>query len=270
MSTLQSVEFGPQLREWRQFRRLSQLELSLRAEISQRHLSWLETGRSRPSRRMVVQLCETLDMPLRDRNRLLHAAGFAALYRTGDLDEERMRAIRDGLRRMLDQQMPYPSLVMDREWNLLMTNACADALLAAVMDDDQWSRGDGPINLARLTLHPEGLKPLIANWQEAAQHFAQRLRRDLESSRDPDLRSTLEGLIELADEGLDDQTEPDLGLMPMLTLDLRFGDRLLRLFTVISTLGTAQDVTAEELRIESFFPADDVSEEMLKTLAGAL
>ena len=258
--------FGPQLRTWRQFRRLSQLELSLRADISQRHLSWLETGRSRPSRQMVVQLCETLDMPLRERNRLLHAAGFAALYRTGDLDDERMQAIRHGLRRMLDQQMPYPSLVVDREWNLLMMNPCAEALLGMLADESWWSEhGDGRRNLALLTLHPHGLKPLIENWHEVALSFAHRLRRDLEATRDPDLRAALEPLLAMAGEPAG-RDEPDMDLLPILTLDLRLGDRLLRLFSIISTLGTAQDVTAEELRIESFFPADPDSESLLRGL----
>ncbi len=259
------ASFGPSLRAWRTSRRLSQLELSLTAEISQRHLSWLETGRSKPSRNMVVQLAEALDVPLRDRNRLLESAGFAALYRESSLDDEQMSQVREALNRIITQQMPFPSLVMDRHWNVLMMNESAKALLASVAGADWWStHGDGQQNLALLTLHPQGLRPLISNWDEAAHAFIQRLRLDLERATDNDLRARLEGLIALAD--YTPAPAPTAPLLPLLTIDLNLGTACLRLFTTLSTFGTAQDVTTDELRIESFFPVDDESEALLRTL----
>jgi len=275
--------FGPTLRAWRNHRRMSQLELSLTAEISQRHISWLETGRSRPSRRMVVQLSEALDVPLRDRNRLLNTAGFAPIYHESRLDETQMGAVRSALRRILDQHLPYPALVVNQEWNLLMTNACADALLGQVGLEDFWrapsegGESDGEMsgeasdrNLMRLTLHPDGLRPLIANWSEVARHFSVRLRRDLSQTRDVKRRQQLESLIGLAEDGeTPPALEPAVPMLPMLTLDLRFGDQLLRLFSVISTFGTAQDVTTDEMRIESFFPLDETSDAILRGLSAA-
>lgn len=258
------VGFGPNLRAWRTSRRLSQLELSLTADISQRHLSWLETGRSKPSRNMVVQLAEALDVPLRDRNRLLESAGFAALYRESSLDDEQMSQVREALNRIITQHMPFPSLVMDRQWNVLMMNKSAEALLASVAGVDWWTKyGDGERNLALLTLHPKGLRPLISNWDEAAHAFIQRLRLDLERSTDSELRKRLEGMIALAD--YTPAPIPTAPLLPLLTIDLTMGAACLRLFTTLSTFGTAQDVTTDELRIESFFPVDDESEALLRT-----
>jgi len=261
--------FGPRLRAWRRFRRLSQLELSLSAEISQRHLSWLETGRSQPSRKMVIQLAEALEVPLRERNTLLDAAGYAGVYRERGLDEEQMISVKGALRKMLDKQMPYPGLVLDRQWNLVMTNACTDAMLAGMGGERLWAEigCESQPNLALLTLHPRGLRPLIANWDEAAREFTMRLRRDLARTGDPALRDRLSAMIELAsdhDAPADTVAPP---LMPMLTLDLRLGGNLLRLFSVISTFGTPQDVTTDELRIESFFPVDERSDALLRALA---
>ncbi|REJ83876.1 MAG: XRE family transcriptional regulator [Acidobacteria bacterium] len=263
--------FGPRLRAWREFRRLSQLDLSLEAEISQRHLSWLETGRSQPSRKMVLQLSEALDIPLRERNALLGAAGYAALYRERGLDEEEMGTVNEALRKMLDQQMPYPGIVLDREWNVLMTNGCADAMLQALGGESLWSEigcGEQP-NLALLTIHPKGLRPLIANWDDAAREFTLRLKRDLAGTRDPVLRQRLERMIDMASDHRDPAELVAPALMPMLTLDLRVGEELLRLFTVISTFGTPQDVTTDELRIESFFPLDEASDRLLRLLASS-
>ena len=260
------IGFGSSLREWRLFRRLSQLELSLRANISQRHLSWLETGRSQPSRQMVLQLSETLDIPLRERNQLLNAAGFVSIYRERKLDEEQMGAVRGALRKMLDQQQPFPSLVVDREWNILMSNPCAKALLGAVIDDSRWDEigGGERRNIALLTLHPRGLRPLIENWSEVAHSFVQRLRRDRDRTADPELRAHLAALIELGEDPPALRPVPSSQMLPMLSLDLRLGDQMLRLFSVISTFGTAQDVTADELRIESFFPLDSASDALLR------
>ncbi len=265
---LQSGSFGARLRGWRNLRRLSQLDLSLSANVSQRHLSWLETGRSQPSRSMVIQLAEALEVPLRERNQLLGAAGFAEIYQQRGLDETHMRAVNDALRRILDQQMPYPGLVVDRAWNLVMTNPSTDALLRAAGGDRLTSKAlapDGKINLALMTLHPEGLRPLIENWEGAARVFVQRLRQDLRQTGDAQLRQRLEDLISMAGE-LPELELEQAPLLPMLTLDLKLGPEALKLFSVISTFGTPQDVTMDELRIESFFPADDSSDRLLRDL----
>jgi len=261
--------FGPSLRAWRQYRRVSQLELGLTAEISQRHISWLENGRSQPSRGMVVKLSEALDVPLRERNRLLNAAGFTSLYRERGLDEEQMQAVRSALDKMLEQHMPYPSVVVDPGWNLLAANACAEALVEGVAPSSFWEEfsTDGRKNLMLLTLHPKGLQPLIANWDEVSHAFSVRLRQDIEQATDSDHREHLRSLLDLIDEPTGSPTVPHAPLMPMLSIDIRFGDEVLRLFSVISTFGTAQDVTADELRIESFFPVDSTSDAILRRLA---
>ncbi len=261
------AQFGVNLKRWRTLRRLSQLDLSLSANISQRHLSWLETGRSQPSRAMVLQLAEVLEVPLRSRNELLDAAGFASMYPQQGLEADAMQAVRQALRRMLDQQLPYPGLVVDREWNVMMTNACADALLQAAGADDLWQASgsdEGQRNLALLTLHPAGLRPMLANWNQAAHAFVQRLRADLSRSPDESLRQKTEALIALAGD-IPEPELPGAPLLPMLTLDLRLGDQLLRMFSVISTFGTPQDVTTDELRIETFFPVDDTSEQIFRS-----
>ncbi|MEM7704118.1 MAG: helix-turn-helix transcriptional regulator [Pseudomonadota bacterium] len=267
---LQSGSFGARLRGWRNLRRLSQLDLSLSANVSQRHLSWLETGRSQPSRAMVIQLAEALDVPLRERNQLLGAAGFAEVYQQRGLNESHMRSVSDALSRILDQQMPYPGLVVDREWNLVMTNRCLDLLLGAAGGDNLKNAAlapDGRLNIALMTLHPQGLRPLISNWSTAARAFVQRLRQDLAQTGDQELRQRLEQLIALAGE-IPEPTVDTAPLLPMLTLDLNVGGAALKLFSVISTFGTPQDVTMDELRIESFFPADEVSDRLLRELCG--
>ncbi len=270
-SATASTGFGPLLRRWRRFRRLSQLDLSLSANISQRHLSWLETGRSRPSRGMVIQLAEALEVPLRERNQLLDAAGFAAIYHERGLDDADMDAVRDALGRMLDNQMPYPGIVVDREWNVVMRNGCGEALMAAVGAalPPEAVGPDGRPNLAWMTAHPQGLRRLIVNWDAAAHSLIQRLREDLRRTRDPALRERLSALMDMAGDDEAGVREPAAPLMPMLSLDLRLGDQTLRLFSVIATFGTPQDITTDELRIESFFPADDASDYLLRALASS-
>ncbi|MFK7955354.1 MAG: helix-turn-helix domain-containing protein [Lysobacterales bacterium] len=263
-----AAKFGASLKRWRTMRRLSQLDLSLNANISQRHLSWLETGRSQPSRAMVLQLAEVLEVPLRSRNELLDSAGFASIYPQQGLEDDAMTSVRQALRRMLDKQLPYPGLVLDREWNVMMTNTCANALLNAVGGDDLWEASgsdEGKKNIALMTLHPAGLRPMLANWNEAANAFVQRLRADLTRSPDEPLRQKIEALIALAGD-IPEADIADSPLLPMLTLDLRLGDQLLRMFSVISTFGTPQDVTTDELRIETFFPLDKISEQIFRRL----
>ncbi len=262
--------FGAALRTWRQSRKCSQLELSLAAGVSQRHVSWLETGRSRPSREMVVTLAGALNVPLRERNTLLASAGFASVYQQTDLATPQMATVAAALEHMLDHHAPYPALVADRHWNLQRLNAPMEKLLSLVGDIDALFErvgDDGKRNLARATLHPEGLRPMIDNWSQAAPMMLHRLRLEAMGSGSPgDLArlAELESLANLPNQLDQALTEP---LLPTLPLVLRVGPARLSLFSVISTFGTPLDVTADELRIESFFPADADTEAALRKLA---
>lgn len=255
------------LRHWRRQRRLSQLELALSAEVSQRHLSFLESGRARPSRDMVLRLAEGLDLPLRECNHLLGAAGHAAAYSVQRLDDADMAPVRQALALLLGHHEPFPALVVDSEWNLLMANAGVMRLLAVFGDPGQvWQRvcPDGRLNVVKLTLHPEGLAPFIENFDEVAANMLCRMQREVA------LRPALQPLIDdlLACPGMPGRRALPDGTMPgspLLLMRLRFGETRLALFTTITTFGTAQDVTTDELRVESFFPADAATERWLRS-----
>lgn len=245
-------------RQWRQFRKLSQLELALAANVSQRHLSWLETGRSQPSRDMVVRLSDALEIPLRERNTLLRCAGFAAAYSESRLEDQAMAPVLDALKRVLEHHEPLPAVVVDRYWNLKRTNKAADLLLDIRGDRDAMLAAvsyDGEPNLALLTLHPRGLRPYIANWQQAAPAFIRRLRSEALAAGDATLRERLAAYIELAGP-MDNCDTVNESLLPVLPLELDINGLQLSLFSVISTFGTPQDVTTDELRIETFYPTD--------------
>ncbi len=264
--------FGPQLRSWRQHRKLSQLELALASDVSQRHVSWLETGKARPSRAMVIRLADALDVPLRERNSLLGAAGYAAVYTEQAIDTPAMAPVMRSLRAMLDHHEPFPAVVMNRLWHVQMTNPAMDRLLSLGGDIDAvWDRigDDGSRNLARLTLHPEGMRPFIRNWDEAAPVFVRRLRREAVSSGDPAELERVQALAALAALPDRREQEPRAPLLPTLPLELEAGGYRLGLFSVLSTFGTPQDITTDELRIESFFPADEATEALLRAMAAA-
>jgi transcriptional regulator with XRE-family HTH domain len=247
-------------RRWRQQRHLSQQALAEAAAISQRHLSWLESGRSRPSRSMVQRLAEALDIPLRERNTLLQAAGFAPLYRESSLDEPLMAAVRDALERILEHHQPYPALVMDRNWNWVMGNPAAEQLMALV----GVTVDAGPVNIAEATLREDGLLRYIRNRDTALPLFAQRLRSEAVATGNRAMIAQIEHLTRRA--GIPGAADPAGGtpLLPVLPLELEFGDLRLSLFTVLSTFGTPQDVTTDELRIESFYPADQTTRAFLE------
>ena len=254
-------------RRWRQQRQLSQLQLAEAADVSQRHLSWLETGRSRPSRNMVLRLSEALDIPLRERNSLLLAAGFAPLYRESGLDEPSMTPVRNALSLMLAHHEPMPALVLDRRWNLIMGNkACARLLSLLGLSHDDTSSAE-PVNLARVTLAPEGLRRLIVNADEALPLFVQRMRSEALASGDAGTIAEVEALIRSAGDLPEAPATPS-PLLPVLPLELAIDGLHLALFTVLSTFGTPQDVTTDELRIESFFPADEATRRYFETLCG--
>lgn len=262
-----AMVFGEVLKQWRRVRKYSQFELALAASVSQRHLSCLETGRSRPSRPMVMQLAEALDIPLRDRNELLSAAGFAALYKERGLDNDHMAAVRSALEQVLAKQEPYPCVVVDRLWNVIMANQSMQLLLdsAGSFDVPDHVRN----NLALLTVHPSGLRPLIENFNEVYEPFMQRMRRDMMRFSDKESSAFFAQLLALVDDLPKYDADNDVVLLPTLPLQLKFGELTISLFSVISTFGTPQDVTTDEIRIESFYPSDDMTRTVLTSLVEA-
>ena len=258
---------GGLLRQWRERRRMSQLDLSLEAEISARHLSFVETGRAHPSRDMVLLLARVLDVPPRARNELLVAAGFAPMYRERPLDAPEMSQVRRALDFMLRQQEPFPALVLDRHWNILMTNEASGRVLGLFLDPKE-TEALGVPNAMRLTYHPRALRPYIVNWEATAAALIQWLHRDLIRGGGDETRLLLEELLSYPDVPRQWRTlDLDASTAPFLAIELRREDIHLKFFTTLASLGTPYDITLHELRIESFFPADDATEEAARTLA---
>ena len=251
---------GVLLRDWRQRRRLSQLDLSLEAEVSTRHLSFVETGRSTPSRELVLHLAEHLDVPLRERNTLLLAAGYAPTYRQTPLDADDMAPVREAVEKILAGHDPYPAVVVDRQWNLVAAN---DALLMVLTDGVDPVLLAPPANVLRASLHPDGLAPRIVNFRQWTDHLLERLDRQIAASGDPALVALRDELLPLPGvagprEVADADADPAARLF--VPLVLRTGDGPpLRFFSTVATFGTALDITVAELAIESFFPADEAT-----------
>lgn len=244
---------GTLLRAWRERRRISQLDLSLSAEISTRHLSFVETGRSKPSREMVLRLGEHLDVPLRERNQLLLAAGYAPAYRQAGLDAPEMSAVREAVRLLLAGHDPYPAVVVDRGWNLVDSNASAGLLLEGV-DPALLAP---PVNVLRVTLHPDGMAPHIVNLGEWRAHLLGTLRRQVAATADPELTALLGELRGYpCDQEVPEVEVPGPGDI-FVPLRLRHRGTELAFFSAVATFGTPLDVTMAELVIESFFPADE-------------
>jgi len=268
MLETKNSDFQDYFKSWRRFRKLSQLELSLTAGVSQRHVSWLETGRSQPSREMVIRLSEAMEMPLRERNGFLQAAGFANVYKESTLEEPAMQAVLDVIQKVLQHHDPMPAVVVDRFWDVRMTNKGADLMFSLAGDSEEvWEAigDDGRHNLALLTLHPQGLRPYIANWNEAAPEFIGRLKREALASGDREMQEKFAEIIALAGplaEAKDNRTP----LMPVLPLEISVNGLNLSLFSVITTFGTPQDITTEELRIEAFYPTDKSTEQIFENL----
>lgn len=253
---------GDLLREWRQHRRLSQLALALDAEISTKHLSFLETGRSRPSRAMVLHLADLLDVPLRARNALLQAAGFAAIYPQHALSDPEMAAARQAVDAVLGAHNPFPALAVDRHWTLVAANDATLRLLGAAVSPALLAP---PVNVLRASLHPDGLAKAIANLPVWRGHILARLRQQVAATADPVL---LELSAELAayPGGTEHPAPGDTGLV--IPLQLRHGDTLLSLFGTVTVFGTPVDITLAELAIEAFYPADAATAEALRAMAG--
>ena len=257
---------GELLRLWRERRRRSQLDLSIEAGISTRHLSFVETGRSRPSRDLLLRLAEELELPLRERNQLLLAGGFAPVYGQAGLDSPAMAGVRAALRQVLTGHEPYPAVVVDRGWNLVDANASV-ALFIGQADPALLAP---PANVLRVSLHPDGMAPRIANLGEWRAHLLGRLRRQVALTADPALAELHEELRTYPC----DQPEPEIEVPGpgdvVVPLRLRHGGRELSFLSIMATFGTPLDVTVAELAIESFFPADAKTGALLRAgLAGA-
>ena len=251
---------GELLREWRNRRRMSQLDLALEAGVSARHLSFVETGRAQPSREMVLMLAEHLQVPLREQNALLLAAGYAPAFSETSLDRDQMRPVRRALDAILTGHEPYPAVIVDREWELVASNAPARGLLVGVSEDLLAP----PLNALRITLHPEGLAPRILNFREWSDHLLTRLHRQALLSQDPALAALERELLGYPGvQAASGVAEPAEMLFVPLRLRLPSGVEL-SLFSTLATFGTALDITLEELSIESFFPADESTDSYLR------
>ncbi len=258
---------GVMLRSWRQRRSLSQLELALDAAVSSRHVSFLETGRARPSREMVLHLAEHLDVPLRERNSLLLAAGYAPVFAERPLGTDEMAPVRQALARFLRAHEPYPAVVVDRHYNLLDAN---DAL-AVLTDGVAAELLEPPANALRVTLHPNGMAPRILNLGEWSAHLLGRLRRQAATSGDADLQSLHDELAGYPGVAREAPSEQSAGRDIVLPLRLRdaHGDEL-SFFSTVSTFGTPVDITLAELAIEAFYPANaSTAARLLQDIGGA-
>ena len=258
--------FGGLLRAWRSSRGQSQLALALDAGISSRHLSYMETGRARPSREMVLTLAQALEIPLRDRNELLKAAGFAALYRETPLGAPALGPVHDALQVMLNGTTPNPAFVVNRRYDVLDANTTGRWILATFTHD--LAHFASPYNMARLIVSPLGMRPYLENWQQVARKVLGRLRRELGGAHARDTVDT--ALLHEIEPAFAELTNPPAptDVLPLLVgVQFRREALALNLFTTIATLGTPLDVTLQELRIETLFPADKRTKEILAARA---
>lgn len=261
--------FGEHLRHWRQHRRLSQLDLAHEADISTRHLSFVETGRSVPSREMVLRLAERLQVPLRERNALLVAAGYAPMYRERTLDDPALAAARQAVELILKSHEPYPALAVDRHWNLVAANRMLPHLLAGA----DAALLQPPVNVLRLSLHPQGLAPRIVNLAQWRQHIFERLRQQVQATGDAVLAALLEELRgyampELPEGASGEEPRLDGELLGVaMPFQFRSAEGVLSFISTTTIFGTPVDVTLQELAMETFFPADAFTGQVLRELA---
>jgi transcriptional regulator with XRE-family HTH domain len=255
-------DFGAAMRYWRGKRGYSQLRLSTHSGISQRHISFLESGRSQPSREMVLKLGIVLDVPLRERNAMLLACGFAPAYRERCLSDPELASVKQALDFMLAQQAPYPALVVDRLWNLVMANEPASMMMRWLLDMPRHAAmpREG-VNVIRLILDPNGLRPHLLNWEEVCADLLQWIQREaMSDGLASEAAALLDELLELPGvTNAATTASPDTRALPFLPMRIKKEGVSLSLFTSIATMGTPHDVTVHELRVESFFPADDAT-----------
>jgi transcriptional regulator with XRE-family HTH domain len=253
--------FGDHLRWWRKRRGLSQLDLAGVAGTSQRHLSFLESGRAAPSPQMVLGLAAALNVSLRQQNAFLLSAGYAAVWREGKLGGPELAQVDAALDHILAQQEPFPAFVVDRHWNLKRANGGAARLVEFILD----AVPEGPVNLADSLLSPAVMRPFVVNWKEVALHFIRGVQADAIAEASAESSSLLarllsyDGLRELSHSAALEEAP-----RPLLPIHLRKAEMSLRVFTTIATLGTPQDITVQEIRIESFFPMDEVTAEFFR------
>ncbi|MET8234269.1 helix-turn-helix transcriptional regulator [Micromonospora sp. NPDC005298] len=252
---------GELLRDWRRNRGMSQLDLSIEAGVSTRHLSFVETGRSRPSPDLILRLAEQLDMPLAERNTMLLAGGYAPAYPSHELSDPELAPVRAAVRQILDGHRPYPALLVDRHWHLVDANPAVDLFTA----DARPHLLTPPINVLRLSLHPDGMAPRILNLPEWRSHLLKRLRQQADATNDPvlrDLHDELRGY-----PGGDPAPVSDALSRVLVPLRYRHDDRELAFVSTTTLFGTPLDVTVSGLAVEAFFPADGATTEALRTLA---
>jgi transcriptional regulator with XRE-family HTH domain len=270
--TTTPASFGARLRWWRERRGLSQLDLAGAAETTQRHVSFLESGRAAPSREMILRLAAVLDLPLRQQNALFLAAGYAPAWRQSDLSGPELARIGSALDYMLAQQEPYPAFVLDRRWNVLRANTGATRLtefLTGPAPADPVPSADR-VNLAVALVSPDGLRPFIVNWEEVVLYFLRGVQADAVADGTPETGALLKQLLAVPGApALSRVLPPDETQAPVLVIHFRHGETSLRLFTTIATLGTPHDVTLQEIRIECFFPVDDATAGAFQAWAAA-
>lgn len=254
-------ELGPLLRQWRDTRGKSQLELSFDTGISQRHLSFIESGRSAPGRQTLLDIAQALDIPLRERNVLLLAAGYAPVYAEGAWDGAEMQSVTKALQRMLRQHEPFPAAVMDRYWNVLMTNEALPRFFNRFID---MSARKGPRNLLHLMFDPAGMRPFLADWENTAQSLIQRVYREsvgrVVDEKTKELLAALLAYPDVKPEWKNPKVTSIAPSMPVIPLSFVKDGIALHYFSMVTTVGTPQTVSAQELRIECMFPADDATE----------
>ncbi|MCW3016989.1 MAG: transcriptional regulator, family [Solirubrobacterales bacterium] len=255
---------GDLLRDWRMRRRLSQMELALEAGVSARHVSFVETGRANPSAEMVLHLAEQLDVPLRERNHLLLAAGFAPVYSQRDLDEPDMGPARAALEQVLAAHEPSPALAVDRHWGMVAANKAIAVMLTGVAEHLLAP----PVNVLRLTLHPDGMAPRIVNLDQWRSHVLDRLARQATQTGDPALAALHAELLALPG-GADRHAHEELADL-FVPLRVRAADGELSFISTVTTFGTATDITLAELAVEAFFPADAATADAMRAAAARL
>lgn len=253
---------GVLVKEWRNRRRRSQLDLAVDVGVSSRHLSFVETGRSRPSPELVLAIAHHLEVPLREQNTMLLAAGYAPRYPHTPIDREEMSRVRRSVQRLLDAHDPYPGVAVDRQWNVVLTNRAATLLIRGLPEHVLTPKH----NVFRICLHPDGLAPLTLNFEEWAGYLLTQMRRTIRITGDHALQDLeqevlgYENVRQLVERPLNLDDHPEI----LVPLRLTLGDVELSLFTTLTTFGTPQDVTLDELVIELFYPADDTTEQLLR------
>jgi transcriptional regulator with XRE-family HTH domain len=267
-------ELGVLLRHWRDMRGTSQLDLSFNAGVSQRHISFIESGRSVPSRQMLMDIAQALDIPLRERNTLLLTAGYAPMYSEASWNSREMQSVTNALGRILRQHEPFPAVVMDRYWNVLMTNESAPRFFNCFVD---MAARKGPRNMLHLIFDPDGMRPFVADWEGVAKSLIQRVYREsVGRVIDDQTRQLLAALLAYPDVQAGWKAQNVLSAsssapaMPVIPIGFVKDDNVLNYFSMVTSVGTPQSVAAQELRIECMFPADDETEvrhlEMIKKL----